>query len=106
MKIIAFAGMPFSGKSEAVKIAKKMGIQVIRMGDMVWDEVKKRGLDLTDENVGNIANEMRNKYGKDIWARRTIKKISQFSNIDKIVIDGIRNLEEINTFKKNHSDLF
>ena len=50
MKIIAFAGMPCSGKSEAVQIAKEMNIIVIRMGDMVWEEVKKRGLTL-DEKV-------------------------------------------------------
>ena len=75
MKIIAFAGMPFSGKSEAVRIAKEKNIPVIRMGDMVWDEVKKRGLELNDKNVGTIANEMRQKHGKDIWAKKTIERV-------------------------------
>ena len=32
MKIIAFAGMPCSGKSEAVRIAKEMNIPVIWFG--------------------------------------------------------------------------
>ncbi|HWQ95734.1 MAG TPA: AAA family ATPase, partial [Candidatus Methylomirabilis sp.] len=35
MKLIAFVGMPASGKSEAAAIAKKMGISVINMGDVV-----------------------------------------------------------------------
>ena len=47
MKIIAFAGMPFSGKSEAVRIAKDYKIPVIRMGDMIWEETKKQGAGLT-----------------------------------------------------------
>ena len=68
MKIIAFTGMPFSGKSEAVEIAKKLGIPVVRMGDMVWDEVKKQGLEINDGNVGFIANKMRESHGMDIWA--------------------------------------
>ncbi|HEC81032.1 MAG TPA: hypothetical protein ENI42_01220, partial [Thermoplasmatales archaeon] len=38
MKTIAFTGMPGSGKTEAVKIAKELEIPVIRMGDCVWEE--------------------------------------------------------------------
>jgi dephospho-CoA kinase len=100
MKIIAFAGMPFSGKSEAVQIAKEMNIPVIRIGDMVWKETKKKGLELTDKNVGMIANSMRKEHGMDIWAKKTLEKIKSLKNTNIIVIDGIRNTEEIDTFKK------
>ena len=92
--------MPFSGKSEAVQIAKDIGIPVFRMGEMVWDEVKKRGLEINDENVGAIANQMREKYGKDIWAKRTIEKIKSMKNVESVIIDGIRNTEEISAFKR------
>ena len=92
--------MPFSGKSEAVKIAKDKGIKVIRMGDIVWEEVKNRNLELTDKNVGFIANEMRKKYGKNIWAKKTIEKINSWKEKKSIVIDGVRNIEEIDIFKK------
>jgi len=100
MKIIAFAGMPFSGKSEAVKIAQDKKIPVIRMGDLVWDETKKRKLELNDKNVGFVANEMRQKHGKNIWARKTVEKIRSMNVKNLIVIDGVRNLEEIDVFKK------
>ena len=100
MKIIAFTGMPYSGKSEAVKIAKDQGMQVIRMGEMIWEETKNQGLELNDKNVGEIANSMREKYGKDIWARRTVNVIKAKNKLNQIVIDGIRNIEEIEFFKK------
>ncbi|MHA2183005.1 MAG: AAA family ATPase, partial [Promethearchaeota archaeon] len=100
MKIIAFAGMPCSGKTEAVEIAKKRNIPVIRMGDMVWKEVENRGLPLDEKNVGSIADKMRKDFGKDVWAQRTLEKILSFDKLDLIVIDGIRNAEEIETFKK------
>jgi dephospho-CoA kinase len=100
MKIIAFTGMPFSGKSEAVKIANDMDIPIVRMGDMVWEEVNNQGLKLNDKNVGAIADHMRKKYGNDIWAIKTIKKIKSMGNIKSIVIDGIRNVEEIEVFKR------
>jgi len=100
MRIIAFTGMPFSGKSEAVKIAKEKGIPIIRMGDMVWEEVRKRGLELCDKNVGFVANEMREIHGKHVWAEKTIEKIKSMDDKDFIVIDGVRNIEEIDLFKK------
>jgi len=101
MKIIAFVGMPCSGKTEAVQIAKEMGVSVIRMGDMVWDEVKNRGLPLDEKNVVTIADQMRKDLGMDIWAKRTLDKISRLEKSKRIIIDGIRNIEEIDTFKKN-----
>jgi dephospho-CoA kinase len=106
LKIIAFTGMPFSGKSEAVKIAKEKKIPIIRMGDIVWEETKKMGLTLNEKNVGEIANNMRKKHGMDIWAIKTIEKIKNIKNTDILVIDGVRNLEEIETFKRNLGDDF
>ena len=106
MKIIAFTGMPFSGKSEAVKIAKEMKIPVIRMGDIVWEEVKNRNLEINDKNVGFVANEMRGKNGKDIWAKKTIEKINSIKKPEIIVIDGIRNQEEVETFKRKLDEDF
>ncbi len=100
MKILAFTGMPWSGKSEAVKIAKSKKIPVIRMGDLVWEETKKQGLKLNDENVGHIASTMREKHGKDIWSKKTIDKIKSIRKKETLIIDGIRNPEEIDLFKK------
>ncbi|MGF3555269.1 MAG: AAA family ATPase [Thermoplasmatota archaeon] len=100
MKIIAFTGMPFSGKSVAVKIAKDKGIMVVRMGDFVWEETKRQGKKLDDKNVSEVANSMRIKFGKNIWAKRTIEKIKSLGEKDLVIIDGIRSNEEIETFKK------
>jgi len=92
--------MPFSGKTEAVKIAKDLGIPMIRIGDMIWEETKKSGLELNDKNVGMIANNMRKEHGMDIWAKKTLEKIKSMKKVDLLVIDGVRNIEEIETFKK------
>ena len=92
--------MPFSGKSEAVRIAKDKGIPVVRMGDIVWDEVISRRLELSDANVGTIADEMRQTNGKNIWAIKTIEKIKTMDSPNILIIDGIRNVEEIEVFKK------
>ncbi len=100
MKLIAFTGMPASGKSEAVQLAKDKGIPVIRMGDMVWEETKRQGKPLDDKNVGDVAHSMREKNGMDIWAKRTVEKIHSLKKSPLLVIDGVRNMEEIEYFKK------
>ena len=106
MKIIAITGMPWSGKSEAVRIAKEQGMPVVRMGDLVWEVTKTQGLDLTEENVGRIAHEMRNKYGNDIWAQKTVEKVKKPPSSHLILIDGIRTLDEVRYFKKTLSEDF
>ena len=106
MKILAFAGMPFSGKSEAVKIAKELKIPVVRMGDMVWEETKKQGLEINDSNVGKIANNMRKEHGMDIWAKRTLEHIRKLEKTELLVIDGVRNIQEIKTFEKELGNNF
>ena len=107
MKIIAFTGMPASGKSEAVQLAKDKGIPVIRMGDLVWEETQRQGKALNDKNVGSVASSMRKEYGMDIWAKRTFEKIHSLKKSSHLVIDGVRNMEEIEYFKKElGSDFF
>jgi dephospho-CoA kinase len=100
MKIIAFTGMPASGKSEAVQLIRNKGIPVVRMGDLVWEETKRQGKPLDDKNVGNVANSMREKYGMDVWAKRTVEKIQSLEKSPLIVIDGVRTMEEIDFFKQ------
>ena len=100
MKIIAFTGMPASGKTEAVQLAKDKGLPVIRMGDLVWEETKRQGKPLDDKHVGSVAYSMREHYGMDVWAKRTVEKIRSLNNPSHVVIDGVRNMEEIAYFKK------
>ena len=106
MKIVAFTGLPFSGKTEAVSIASNRGYDVIRMGDMIWEETQRQGLDLTDQNVGRIATDLRKSGGNHVWAQYTLKKIRERSGINILIIDGIRNLEEVTFFKNNLSNEF
>jgi dephospho-CoA kinase len=101
MKVIAFTGMPASGKSEAVQLAKEKGIPVVRMGDLVWEETKRQEKPLDDKHVGTVANDMRKQHGMDIWARRTVEKIHALKQSVMVVIDGVRNMEEIDYFKKH-----
>jgi len=97
--ILVIAGMPGSGKSIVSDIARKLDLPVIVLGDVVRDEVIKRGLKPTLKNMLSIAEELRRKYGPAAIAMLSIEKIRKI-NKNIIVIDGIRCLDEI-TYLKN-----
>jgi len=105
MKLIAFVGMPASGKSEAAAIAKNIGIPVINMGDIVREETAKRGLAPTDENIGGTGTALRSEEGMDVISRRCVPRILNIKTC-VVVVDGTRNINEIEYFKKEFGSDF
>ena len=95
--IILLVGMPGSGKEEFKKIAETMGWNVVSMGDVVREYTISLGLEMNEKNVGELASKERKEHGMDIWARRTLEKIVS----KKTIIDGVRNIEEVEFFKRN-----
>lgn len=108
MCVVGIVGMPGSGKTEATKIARKKGFPIVKMGDVIREEVEKRDLDPTDKNMGKIATKLREKEGKDAIAKRCIDEV--YSKIDSeeniVIIDGIRGWSEAKFFKKEFGDSF
>jgi dephospho-CoA kinase len=101
VRVLGFTGMPGSGKSEAMEVAKARGHPVVRMGDLIWEEVDRRGLPRDAKHVGQVANGMRESHGKDVWAIRTVERVRREAKGHAIVlIDGIRNFEEVDTLRR------
>ncbi len=107
MKVIAFVGYPVSGKSTASQVARELGLPVVVMGDVVREKALRRGLEPTDENLGKVARELREKEGMDAIAKRCIPKIRKLLKEHGVVIvDGIRGVAEIERFKRTFGDDF
>ena len=102
MKLIVTVGMPGSGKDELVEVARGMGLATLKMGDLVRDETRRRGLPLTNANVGRIASEERDKHGPGIWAQRALPKLTE----TRMLVDGCRSDSEVAVFRHNFGDLF
>ena len=101
IQVLAFVGAPAAGKTEAASVAKTLGIPIITMGDVVRAELRRRGLPLSDENAGRIASELRAQEGMDAIAKRCIPHVRAIAGKKAvIVIDGIRGISEVETFKK------
>jgi dephospho-CoA kinase len=87
--------MPGSGKEEFIEVAAEFGFEIVRMGDLVREEARRRGLDPGDTSVGGLANQEREENGMGIWAERTIPKITG----PRVIIDGVRGIAEIKVFR-------
>ncbi len=101
IKIVAFVGLAGSGKSSAVDYLTEKGYPKVYFGGVVLDEVRRRGLDLTQENEQPIREELRAKEGKDFVVRRIINQIHELieAGQHRIVADGLYTWTEYKALK-------
>ena len=90
VKVIGLIGSIGAGKGEAGKyLVSKYGYVQITVGDVVREECKNRGLEITRDNCDNISKEMIAKNGEDHWMQQVVNKIKN-ENISKAIVDGVR----------------
>jgi dephospho-CoA kinase len=71
---------------------------------VIREEARMRGVEPDAENIGKIMLELRQVEGKTAVARRCIPRIVSAAR-HKVIVDGIRSLDEVDEFKKCFSQL-
>lgn len=90
-----------------MEVAKARGFPVVRMGDLIWEEVERQGLPRDPANVGKVADQMRKTHGPDVWSLRTVERVRKAAAGSRVVlIDGIRSNAEVETFRRELGALF
>ncbi|MFO7872181.1 MAG: AAA family ATPase [Candidatus Undinarchaeales archaeon] len=105
MKILAFAGMPGSGKSLASEYAKEKGIDIIRLGDITDIELNKRGLKTNEKNEKKVRESLRKEGGMAVYAKKTAERAER-NGLEKVVFDGVRSYEEYLFLKEKYGEDF
>ena len=96
---LGFTGPNAAGKGEAIKyLVDKHKFISYSLSDIIRSEAKKRGQEPAREVLVAIGNELREKEGASVLAKRTVAKIK---NAPQAVIDSIRNPHEIEELRKN-----
>ena len=103
MKVVGVVGMPASGKSEAACLARDEGVPVVTMGDVIRDEVERRGLEPTDDHMGDVATSLREEEGDGAVARRCADEI-RAKDAPVVVVDGLRSDDEADYFRDEFDD--
>jgi dephospho-CoA kinase len=101
MRVVAIVGMAGAGKTEVARLFERHGFTRIRFGDVTDEEIKKRGLDLNEENERRIRELLRDEYGMSAYARLNLPRIDAALKRSNVVIDGLYSWEEY-LFLKDH----
>ena len=94
MKVVSIVGMAGSGKSEVARVFEKNGFTRIRFGDVTDEEIRKRGLELNEENERYIRELLRQEYGMSAYAKLNLPRIDEASKHSDVVVDGLYSWEE------------
>lgn len=98
--IVCLTGMPGAGKSSVASFLKEKGFEVVTMGDVVREEVKRQGLEPTDTNLGKMMLKLRKDLGPGAVGHIVLQKLARDGGSNNVVIDGIRSIAEVEVLKK------
>jgi dephospho-CoA kinase len=105
--VIAIVGMPGAGKSCLAEHFKKKDFSFVRFGQIVIDEVVRRGMEINPRNERLIREEIRRVEGMDVCARRALPLIrARLANGDVVVVDGLYSWSEYKTLRITLEDRF
>lgn len=99
MNVVALVGMPGSGKSEVARVFESHAYHRIRFGDITDEEVKRRGLNLSEENERTVREELRRQHGMGAYAILNLPRIESALKTSDVVIDGLYSWEEYKFLK-------
>lgn len=103
-EIIAVVGMCGAGKSVVSDFLAKEGYQFLRFGQITLNEIKRRGMELTEENEKQIREELRQKYGMAAFALLNQEKIDSLLEKGNVVIDGLYSWSEYKILKDKYGE--
>lgn len=101
--IIGVVGQIACGKGVLVDyLMKEFGFLSFSLSSIVHDELHKKGIvDYTRKDLQDIGDRLRKHYGRDVLAKRAMKKLAEENgNKRGIIIEGIRNTAEVEYLKK------
>jgi dephospho-CoA kinase len=98
--ILVIVGLPGSGKSTAVQLLKENGFEVIELGDIWRELLRKHNIPRSDpKKTREFTKQIRERYGKDIYARYAYRKVR--NSTKRLVIMGVRSTYEMDYLRKH-----
>src|SRR3989338_9856714 len=96
--------MPGAGKSYVADYFTKAGYEYIRFGQATIDTLKKRGLEVNEQNERMIREELRKTHGMAAYAIINLEKIDTAKK--NVIIDGLYSWSEYKIIKEKFGEDF
>ena len=94
--IIGLTGRNGSGKGEAVRFLQYKSFYPYSLSDVIREEVRMRGMEITRERLIEVGTELRSQGGTAVLAQRILKKLEGDKNY---VIDSFRHPDEVQALR-------
>ncbi|MFQ3308601.1 MAG: dephospho-CoA kinase [Candidatus Nanohaloarchaea archaeon] len=102
-QLYGVAGLPLSGKTTVAGKMQQNGFKKVDMGDVVREEMDKRGVPA--EETGDFVSALRKQNGMAAIAELTLPYVEEvLQENEKVVISGMRSWMEKECFEKNLSE--
>jgi dephospho-CoA kinase len=99
-QILGITGAFGSGKSTASEYIVSLGYKKISLSKFLEDELVSLGeTAITREKLQDLGNSWRTEYGSGVLGKKAVELILT-NKFDRVVVEGIRNIEEIGELKK------
>ena len=96
--IIGLTGKNAAGKGEVAAYLKQKGFYYYSLSDVLREELRERGDELTRKNLIRVGRELRETHGEGCLAERILKRAQEDKNY---VIDSFRHPSEIGVFRQH-----
>lgn len=93
-RLIGLTGTNGSGKGTAASFFVRRGYAYFSLSDLLREELEKAGKAATRNNLIQMGNSLRARFGADVLARRVLDRVT-----GPAVIDSIRNPGEVDTLR-------
>lgn len=105
-KIIAILGLPGSGKTETVQyIIQKYQWPKVYFGEVTFDEMKRRGLEMNQANEKIVREDLRDKFGMRHYSGKVIEKINAMDS-SIVLAESLYGWDEYLHFKEEFGENF
>lgn len=91
-RLIGLTGTNGAGKGETAAYFRAKGYAYRSLSDVIREELRARGEPESRDNLIRTGNELRERHGPDVLARRTMAGVGPE---ERAVIDSVRNLAEV-----------